>query len=237
MKLNKKHIHRENTYTIISKEHANMQEIYRNVRTNIEFSSLDHKLSKISVTSSQAHELKTTFILNLAMSFASKYPKVLLIDCDLRKPVIHKYLKLSNTYGLTNALVSYAKDGKIDSRTIMHIKDASFISTLDVIVAGSKTPNPNEILSSEVFKSFINDLSKDYDYILFDCPPILAVSDAIPVGTICDGTLFVYSSADTNKKDAALALDMLKKNNISVIGGIMTKAEIMKNRYYNYGYY
>ncbi|MCD7893300.1 MAG: CpsD/CapB family tyrosine-protein kinase [Erysipelotrichaceae bacterium] len=212
-------------------------EVYRHIRTNIEFSTVDNDISSIAITSTQPFESKTTTALNLAIIFAAKYEKVLIIDCDLRKPRLHQYLNISNQTGLTNALRDFSKSNRIDQEYFKRITDNSFAGYLTVLTSGNKVPNPNEILGSNTFKNFISELKKSYDFIIIDCPPISNVSDAVPVSYAVDGTLFICSCQDTNRKDAMNALSMLKQSNVNIIGTVLTKADSYHNGYgYGYGY-
>ncbi|MCD7809653.1 MAG: CpsD/CapB family tyrosine-protein kinase [Erysipelotrichaceae bacterium] len=212
-------------------------EVYRHIRTNIEFSTVDNDISSIALTSTQPFESKTTTALNLSIIFAAKYEKVLIIDCDLRKPRLHQYLNVSNQTGLTNALREYSKTNKINPEHFKKVNDQSFAGYLTVLTSGNKVPNPNEILSSNTFKNFIAELKNIYDFIIIDCPPISNVSDAVPISHAVDGTLFICSCQDTNRKDAMNALSMLKQSNVNVIGTVLTKADTYHNGYgYGYGY-
>ncbi|MCD7809656.1 MAG: CpsD/CapB family tyrosine-protein kinase [Erysipelotrichaceae bacterium] len=212
-------------------------EVYRHIRTNIEFSTVDNEISSIALTSTQPFESKTTTALNLAIIFAAKYERVLIIDCDLRKPRLHQYLNVSNQTGLTNALKDYSKNKFISEEPFKKITDASFAGYLTVLTSGSKVPNPNEILSSNTFKNFIAELKNTFDFIIIDCPPISNVSDAVPISHAVDGTLFICSCQDTNRKDAINALSILKQSNVNVIGTVLTKADTYHNGYgYGYGY-
>lgn len=211
-------------------------EPYRNIRTNIEFSINDREIKTISVTSTKPSEAKTTTVINLAIVFAHKYAKVLIIDCDLRKPKTHKYLKLTNKTGLSNALKDFSQTQEINEEYFQQIKRSNFVGDLSVLTAGKKVANPNELLSSSTFKHFIDKLRDSYDYILFDCPPIISVSDAIPVGNAVDGTLFVYSCADTKKQEAISAINTLKQNNVYILGTVLTKASSYFSNYHYYSY-
>ena len=143
-------------------------EIYRHIRTNIEYSAVGQDIKVINITSAAPSESKSTTSLNLAMIYAAKYPKVLLIDADLKKPVLHKYLKLSNTNGLTNALIDYDKNKKINQSYFQKITDKSFVGELSVLTSGIKVPNPSELLSKPIFEEFIKfyfeDLKDDKKY-------------------------------------------------------------------------
>lgn len=212
-------------------------EIYRQLRTNIEFSSFEDKVQVVNVTSTMPNEGKSTVASNLAIICSDKYEKVLLIDCDLRKPVQHKIFNTTNKVGLSNLLLGYKDQVDIDDEVYFkrYKKDTS-AGKLYLLTSGSKVPNPQELLSSKRFKRLIEALKKEFDCIIIDCPPINAVSDAIPVSSVSDGTLFVCSAKDTNKKDAKDALVQLKRNGVNVLGCVLSKVEDPSNKRYGYYY-
>ena len=229
----------KSTHKIIDKSnknnHVDYQEVYRNIRTNIEYSAVGKNVKAINITSSISNEGKSTTALNLAMIYATKYANVLLIDADLRKATQHRYLKLSNSRGLTNALIEYGETKKISSKCFQFIEDESFVGKLSVLTSGVKVPNPSELLSSQIFEDFINELKGLYDFIIIDCPPIMLVSDAIPIGNVVDGTIFVCSSQLTGRKDAKASIEILQKN-INILGTVLTQVEQdgSSNGYYYY---
>ena len=231
----------KSTYKIIDKSnknnHVDYQEVYRNIRTNIEYSAVGKNVKAINITSSISNEGKSTTALNLAMIYATKYANVLLIDADLRKATQHRYLKLSNSRGLTNALIEYGETKKISSKCFQFIEDESFVGKLSVLTSGVKVPNPSELLSSQIFEDFINELKGLYDFIIIDCPPIMLVSDAIPIGNVVDGTIFVCSSQLTGRKDAKASIEILQKNNVNILGTVLSQVEVEKDKYNNYYYY
>lgn len=240
MKKTKKRKQKNTAINILQKGRMNTQfdyvEVYRHIRTNIEYSTMDKELKAIAITSTQAGEAKTTTAMNLAFIFAAKYEKVLLIDADLRKQTLHKYMRLSNKSGLTNALMDFQKTRKIDKEHIQTLNHESFIGQLSVMTAGISVPNPSEILGSALFKDFIETLKNQYDFIIIDCAPVGTISDAIPVGNATDGTIFVCSSQDTKRKDAAGCVSLLQRNNVNVLGSILTKTEddASGHKYYYY---
>mgnify|MGYP000199447096 FL=1 len=239
-KKNKKQREKE-TYMITSpdKKHGKIdfKEVYRHIRTNIEYSTVGKNVKAINVTSSIPSESKSTTSLNLAMIYATKYANVLLIDADLRRLTQHHYLKLSNSRGLTNALIEYGETKKISSKYFQFIEDESFEGKLSVLTAGIKVPNPSELISSDIFEEFINELMKLYDFIVIDCTPVMLVSDAIPIGNVVDGTVFVCSSQLTGRKDAKASIEILQKNNVNILGTVLTQVEVEQDKYNNYYYY
>lgn len=209
-------------------------EVFRHIRTNIEFSNVDNPIKSIAITSTQPGEAKSTTAMNLAFIFATKYKKVLIIDCDLRKTMLHKYMKLSNSHGLTDALIEYGKTRHFNDEYFQTLKDPSFSGLLYVLTAGIHIPNPSELLSSDTFKEYMKVLKQNFDFIIIDCAPIGSISDAIPVGNAVDGTIFVVSAKDTKRKDAAQCVNLLKRSNVNVIGSVLTKAESGSGSYYYY---
>ena len=211
-----------------------VDEIYRGLRTNIEFSQMDDAIQVINVVSTIPNEGKSTIACNLARIMAAKYKNVLLIDCDLRKNTLHKYMGLSNKHGLTDALLEYRQTKKLNVEYFQSVNDPSFAGTMAVLTSGIHIPNPSELLGSHVFKDYINELKKSFDFIIIDCAPVGMISDAIPVGNAVDGTIFAISSQDTNKKDAANCVKLLQRNNVNVLGSVLTKAKSLSGSHYYY---
>ena len=212
-----------------------VKEVYRHIRTNIGFSNVSTKIKVINLTSTQPGEGKTTTAINLAIAYAGIYENVLLIDCDLRKPQIHKYFKLSNKEGLSNYVLDFSTSASFHLPDIKKIRDESFKGVLSVLPAGIRVPNPGEFIESDNFKKFIDYLKGFYDFIIIDCPPIGAVADAIPLSTMCDGTVFICSSQDTDKRAAKMAVENLKRAHVNLLGTVLTKAEADHSG--RYGYY
>ncbi len=209
-------------------------EVYRQLRTNIEYSSFNKDIQVICVTSSNPAEGKSSVASNLATVAIAKYEKVLLIDCDLRKPVQHKIFKVSNKLGISNLM---KKKSEIDLEIggyFQKFKDNSTDGKLYVLTSGKSVPNPQEMLASDRFKELIEKFREMFDYIIIDCPPLNAVADAIPVSSIVDGTLFVVSAMDTAKQEAKNALTMLQRNGANVLGCVLTKVDITSKSYYSY---
>lgn len=236
----KKTTKHKSTLSILNqnKKHSQFDytEIFRHIRTNIEYSTVDKEIKSIAITSTQPGEAKSTTSINLAYIFAAKYQKVLIIDCDLRKTMLHRYMRLSNQFGLTDALLDYGKNRKLNMDYFQKVNHASFQGLLYVLTAGVHVPNPSELLSSEVFKNYINLLKDNFDFIIIDCAPVGSISDAIPVGNAVDGTIFVVSAKDTNRKDAAACVNLLQRNNVNLLGSVLTKADSGSGSY-SYYYY
>ena len=202
-------------------------EAIRSVRTNIQFSSLDKKNKIISITSTKPAEGKSTVIYKLAKSFADNGDKVILLDCDLRSPSISEIAGINDNVGITNYLT-----GKVNIQRAIN-KDREQ-SNLDMIFTGPVPPNPAEMLASDTFREFIEDLSKEYDYVFIDTPPVGLFTDASLVSTISDGVIFVIKSSDTKKEDIALAIENLKKVDAHILGAVLTHMPMKEKKYGNY---
>lgn len=208
-------------------------EVYRHLRTNIEYSSVDKKIHVINITSTQPGEGKTTTSTNLSIVSSGQYGRVLLVDCDMRKPQVHKRFNISNRFGLSNVLAG--DNVNIPDSYFSKFKDKDTEGVLYVLPAGVKVSNPTELLSSEKFKEFVECMRMRFEFIILDCPPVLSVSDCIPVSRVSDGTLFVVSSKDTDKNDAKTALQQLQRNGANVIGTVLNKVDkTNESSYYSY---
>ena len=213
-----------------------LDEVYRQLRTNIEFSRMDEGIQVVNTISTNPNEGKSTVAANLARVSADKYARVLLIDCDLRNPTIHRLMGVSNSFGLTNLLADF--DGSMESvnKAIQSIETDTG-KVFYMISSGSRVPNPLEILSSNRFSKFMSLMRQQFDFIVIDCPPIGACSDGVPVSNASDGTLLIVSSKDTDKRAAKTASRDLMRAGANIIGVVLTKVENFTNsHYYYYGY-
>ena len=201
-------------------------EAYRSLRSNIEYSSFDDEYRAIVVTSSVPGEGKSTTSGNLALSLAQSGNKVLLVDCDMRKPSIHKKFKISNMSGTAELLLR--KESFEDVANFYN-------ENLTIITAGKIPPNPSEMLASRAMTAFIEEMKKEFKYIILDTPPLQAVTDAQVLSTKVDGVLLVVRAGST-KRDAVLnSIDLIKKVQGKVIGTVLNGVENKKNSYYYYG--
>ena len=203
-----------------------ISEQYRTIRTNIQFSMVDKELKTLVCTSAKPGEGKSTTIANLAVTLAQQGQKILLVDADLRNPSIHQIMEVDNRYGLTSLMTKKTTPG-------MAILPTSRTSNLHVLPSGPIPPNPSELLGSKMMEHLILVLSKVYDLILFDTPPVLAVTDAQVLGNRCDGVILVLKSHQTEKKELVKAKELLDKTKINVIGAIINGVD--QDDYYYYG--
>lgn len=211
---------------IVEKEPKSIAaESYRTLRTNIQYSSFDKEYKVIMVTSSEPGEGKSTTAGNLALCLAQGDKKVILIDCDLRKPSIHKKFKISNIVGLSDVII-----GKEELVTAVH----RYNSNLMVLTSGKIPPNPSEMLSSKAMTTLIENLKEKFDYIILDTPPVQAVTDSQILSTKADGTILVVRAEGTKKDSVQNALSLLKKVNANVIGTVLNGVDNSRNKYYYY---
>jgi len=204
-------------------------ESYRGIRTNILFSSAGAAPQVILLTSPGPREGKTLTTSNLAIAMAQSGSRVLLIDCDLRRPKIHSLFGVTRDRGITNLLVG--SDGF--ERTVVH----SEIPHLDLVLSGPLPPNPSEMLGSTRMADLLKELRKRYDRILIDSPPITAVTDAIILSKSVDGVVLVIRAGDTVREVAKNGLNQLQAVGARILGGVLNAVDIGKDKYYYYYYY
>lgn len=200
-------------------------ESYRTLRTNIQYSSFDKEYRTIVVTSSEPGEGKTTTTVNLAFALSQGEGKVLLVDCDMRKPSVHKDFNISNESGLSD-LLSHMKT--------MEEVMVKYDESLTLIPAGKVTPNPAEMLGSRAMGAFLEEMREHFDYIVLDTPPLMAVTDAQVLSTKVDGTILVVKAGSTRKETVMNSVNLIKKVNGTLIGTVLNRVEKSKEKYYYY---
>jgi capsular exopolysaccharide synthesis family protein len=206
-----------------------MIEAFRTVRTNIEFISSCNNLKSVMITSGRPEEGKTLTASVLSAVLAQSGKRTILLDCDLRNPNVHKNFKISNDIGLSNYLAGRVMLGEAVHKTT--------IDNLFVLPSGVKPPNPAELLGSPNMKALIRLLRNDYDYIVFDTPPVGLVTDAQVVSQISDGCVLVAASGSSVVKDTVKARDLLKNVGGKLVGVVLNKVKDSKfNKSYSYYY-
>ena len=200
-------------------------ESYRSLRTNIQYSPIDKQVKTLVVTSSNAGEGKSTVAGNLAYTFFQSGKRVLIIDCDLRKPSLHRKFNVSNEVGLTDVLVGTSELNKVMKK----IDDNLYLLT-----TGTLPPNPAEIIGSNTMENFLEECKINFDYIILDTPPILPVTDSKLLAIKADATVLVVRSEISKLKHVSQAFKELGKVNANVIGTILNDVEVHSERlYYN----
>lgn len=205
-----------------------IQEAYRTARTNIIFSlsGEKEKCKRLCITSANAGEGKTTTSLNLAITFAQTGSRVLLIDCDLRKPRIHQYLGVVKNDGLTTIL---ANQKEFEDVVFHNLRPG-----LDCLTSGSIPPNPAELLASDNMANLFDELSEIYDYILLDTPPVTVVTDAVSLSQMVSGIMVVVREGYTNHESIEQALKLLKIANAKVLGFFINDVDVSGMNYGSY---
>ncbi|WP_197046708.1 CpsD/CapB family tyrosine-protein kinase [Oceanobacillus salinisoli] len=205
-----------------------VSEQYRTIRTNLQFSSVDEELQTIMVTSSGPSEGKSMTTANLAIVYAQQGKKVLLVDGDLRKPTVHYTFRLDNLRGMSNVL--FGESSLTDTVVPTDVEN------LDVISCGPIPPNPSELLASKKMLQMVEEARQAYDIILFDTPPVLAVTDAQILSNICDGAILVVRSKQTEIEAAQKSIEALRSVNAKILGTVLNgKDRKEANYYYYYG--
>ncbi|WP_303964791.1 CpsD/CapB family tyrosine-protein kinase [Sporosarcina ureae] len=202
-----------------------VSEQFRTLRTNINFSMPDQELKTILFTSATPGEGKSTISANTATVFAQQGKKVLLIDADMRKPTTHYTFNCQNTKGLSTLLSRQYEVNNVIQKTS--------IRNLDLITSGPIPPNPAELLGSKLMDQLIEQLSSQYDMLLFDAPPVLSVTDAQILSHKCQGTILVLNARKTEKESVLKAKSSLHSSQANIIGTVLNNF-VVQNTYHYY---
>lgn len=206
-----------------------VSEAYRAIRTNLQFAGAGKQLKTLVFTSAVPSEGKSTTVANLAIVMGQDDKHILLIDCDMRKPVIHRRFGLLNR-GLSNC---FAED-----LPLKEVIQADVFPNLDVVTSGPVPPNPAELLGSKKMKALLQEAAEAYDYVFLDMPPVLAVTDAVLMSSQVDGTVLVLGSGDISPDEGKQAQSVLEKVHANILGVILNKVpQHHKSGYYYYYYY
>lgn len=203
-------------------------ESYRTLRTNIKFLSADAPLRSMTITSAGPEEGKSTTVANLAVAFAQGGKRVLLVDSDMRKPTVHQIFKLVNDKGLSTVLAG-------EHRSEQCIQASAQVN-LDVMPCGPLPPNPAELIDSARMTALIEELKGRYDMVIFDAPPIIAVTDASILAAKLDGLILLLGMNKVTRKAATHALALLDRAKVKVWGMVVRGVRPDTDGYY-YSYY
>ncbi|OPX90538.1 MAG: Tyrosine-protein kinase YwqD [Pelotomaculum sp. PtaB.Bin104] len=204
-------------------------ESFRTLRTNIAYSSTDQPCRVILITSPGPGEGKTTIASNLGVVMAQAGSRVMILDCDFRRPVMHHVFGLDQQTGLTNLLAQDLEVGEVVQSTE--------VEGLSVITCGPIPPNPSEMLGSQKMKDLLEKLSGQYDVVLLDSPPVVAVTDASVLASQVDGVILVFKTGKSRIDIASDAIAQLEKANARILGVILNKVKTHGGRYYRYNYH
>jgi capsular exopolysaccharide synthesis family protein len=221
LKLNRKikqpteNIRKERKHLLTDKSSFSTIEEYKALRTNIMFSTTQTGCKIIGITSANASEGKSITCLNLAITFAQTKAKVLIIDCDLRKPKRARLLMIGSTPGISNVLVNLNTIEEV-VKTVQ-VDNASF----HAMPSGDIPPNPSELLGSEKIKEVLEQLAEDYDYIFIDTPPMNVVADASVLSKLLTGIILVVRAGRTERDAVQVALEQLNFVGANVLGFVL----------------
>lgn len=200
-------------------------EAYKTLRTNIQYSSFDKEIKTMVITSAEAAEGKSTLAGNLALTFAQSEKRVILIDCDLRKPSLHRKFKASNLVGVSEVLLEKATF----EEAVQKYNDNFYFLT-----SGKIPPNPSEMLASSAMTNLIEKLKEEFNIVVLDTAPLRVVTDAQILSAKVDGTILVVRATRT-KKDAVIeAKNLLDKVGARIIGTVLYGVKNTRERYYYY---
>jgi capsular exopolysaccharide synthesis family protein len=208
---------------------SSWSEAYRTLRTNIQFSDVDRQVMSLVLTSASPREGKTTTVANLGLVMAQAGQSVTLVDADLRRPDLHKPFHLNNRQGLTNALV----DEHLAADMWMQETETE---KLQVMTSGPLPPNPSELLGSRRMRLLIDDLEARADLVLFDSPPVAAITDAAVLAKQVDGALLVVEAGRTRRGMLKQAYENLERVGVNVLGVVLNKVVVSRGNYYYYYY-
>ena len=216
---------------LVTREHPHSPaaESFRSLQTAIRFLSVERPLRRILVTSPRPGEGKTTTATNLAITAARSGQRVLLVDCDLRKPQAHLFFGLDNDQGFTSVLLGETSMRRVAQR----VSDAP---ALAVITSGPMPPNASELLAGERTKASLDALGQSVDLVILDSPPVLPVSDPVILASLVDGVIVVASAGVTDRRQLVKAVDRLAQVDAPLLGTVLNRHDPMGNVDYSYGH-
>jgi len=230
---NKKKKSRElkSNYPLITDKDVNFSfaEAFRVFAVNLRFTFSQKTSRKVIITGSNDNMGKTMISTNLSIALAQSGFKVLIIDCDIRKPCVHKLFKDENVKGLTHLLC--------DEADYMDAVKKSEIENLSYITAGVTSPNPLKLLLSQEMNDLLSNLSKEYDWIILDTPPVNVVSDALILSNNSDGVILVAEEKFSDYKEVGKAIEQVKYVNGNLLGIVLNRVSHKNSKkYYSYSY-
>ncbi|MCP4447220.1 MAG: polysaccharide biosynthesis tyrosine autokinase [Myxococcales bacterium] len=219
---------RERDLFVYAQPKSRAAECCRSIRTNLLFSGADRDLTVLTVSSPNPQEGKTTSVIYMGTTMAQSGQKVLLVDTDMRRPRLHASMGVSRGKGISNLILGDAEyDDCIKSTEIPN---------LFVLPCGPTPPNPAELLLTDRFKAIIEELRGKYDRVIFDSPPLQAVTDAVVLGKLCDGAIMVTQAGKTNREDLARCAKMWKDVDANFVGVVLNDLDLADSKY-GYSYY
>ncbi|MBB2740219.1 UNVERIFIED_ORG: non-specific protein-tyrosine kinase [Microbispora rosea subsp. rosea] len=203
-------------------------EAFRSLRTNLQFIGVDRQPKSLVVTSCLPGEGKSSTSVNLAITMAQAGWRVVLVDADLRRPSVPRYLGIEGGTGLTDVLIERAR--------LRDVIQTWGQPGLSVLPSGRIPPNPSELLGSRGMRSVLAQLTEEYDMVIIDAPPLLPVTDAAALGAICDGALLIVRHGKTRREQVLRAGELLSSINARLVGTVLNFVPAKQGSYYGYGY-
>lgn len=203
-------------------------EAYRVIRTSIQFAQAGKELKTLAVTSCMPNEGKSITVANLAVVLTQAGKSVLLLDCDMRNPTVHKNFNLSNKVGLSSCISM--------GTALSDAVQKTSIEGLYALTGGVIPPNPSDLLGSEQMKNVLQRAKEQYDYVLIDTPPVMPVTDALIVSRFVDGMILVIASAEVKVEMARDVKNQLQHAGANILGVVLNKVR-SEHHGYGYGYY
>jgi len=196
---------------------SQISEAYRTLRMNLQYATLDRSLRSLLVTSAGAEEGKSTTLSNLAVTIAQVEQRVIMVDCDLRRPRLHEIFGLDNATGFTTMM--------LDEQMLEHppLLETG-VENLWLLPSGQLPPRPADLLGSQRMDTVVERLLKEADMLLFDAPPVVGVTDAIVLATKVDAVLLVVNAGETKRDQAETAIERLKNVNAHIVGSVLNNA-------------
>jgi succinoglycan biosynthesis transport protein ExoP len=214
----------------VSHPRSPISEAYRGLRTNIQFSSLDQPPKTLLITSANPSEGKSTTVANLAVVIAQAGLSVIVVDSDLRRPALHDLFGVANGRGLTSVVLQSEPD-------LANWLVPTSVENVRLLTSGPLPPNPSELLGSQRMQTLIGQLAQQADLVLFDSPPLLAVTDAAVLASEVDGVLLIISAGETRRGTVQRAADTLGRVGATLLGAVLNKLSSPGRSGYYYDYY
>ncbi|MGA7124227.1 MAG: CpsD/CapB family tyrosine-protein kinase, partial [Polyangiaceae bacterium] len=208
---------------------SGIAESARSIRTNLMFMNPDRPFRRLLISSAAPMEGKTTVACSIAIALAQGGQRVCIVDCDLRRPRLHRIFDRAGDAGVTNVVVGEA--------TVDEVAKPTTVENLWSIPAGPVPPNPADMLHSDRFRKFLDELAERFDRVVIDSPPVAAVTDSAVLSTLVDGTVFVVRAFKTSKQLAKQGLRILRDVDARVVGAVLNAVNLSKHEYGYYQYY
>jgi receptor protein-tyrosine kinase len=209
-------------------DNSGIAESFRKLRTNLQFLAVDNPPRVIVVTSSSPHEGKSTSAINIALALAEADHNVVLVDGDMRRPSVDRYLDLVGAAGFSTVLSGGA--------TLSEVLQKTKFPQLTVLTSGTTPPNPSELLGSQAAKNVLSELRAKFDYVIVDSSPLLAVTDGAILAANADGALVMSRSGQTKREHLAHAIGILRDVGATVLGAVFTMTPTRRGGQYSYSY-